>query len=198
MACAKQPAEDLEQEEYKTLLVGQLKQVSEREHGRLKEAQEALATQVATLKKEGVIAEAMLRDESESKALWQITFGRTDRADWCMTCPEEGYMGVRLAQPSTSASTEEWQEDGGSRSSSSGKPPKVLQPLEDEESGELLRDPRELMEGELDMTQVMFKRFRHGKGKERRARFVIPDPEEGEEDESEEDSEEDEEAARKR
>jgi len=36
------------------------------------------------MKREGILAEPIIRDPSMSKALWQITFDRADRANFCM------------------------------------------------------------------------------------------------------------------
>jgi hypothetical protein len=36
------------------------------------------------MRREGLLAEPIIRDPSMSKALWQITFHRADRANFCM------------------------------------------------------------------------------------------------------------------
>jgi len=57
-----------------------LKEAADRAEKRFARQKEVHANLVAIMRTEPLVVEAMIREPSQAKALWQVTFGRPERA----------------------------------------------------------------------------------------------------------------------
>ena len=147
---AKQQAQDEEEENYKAIRLEKLQRVQDRHHERYMNAKRQLDASLESLRNEAIQTTPLIRSRDQDKALWQLNFARKDRANFCLQkMDREQWDSIRLSQPSD------------------GSEPRCLQPTEDGE-----KDPRSNFEDEISMGGVVFKRFRHGRGRERKARRV--------------------------
>lgn len=146
--CNKQPVEDEEEMEYKARRAEFLKEAADVAEARFQRAKGLHAEAIAALRSEPIIAIPVIRDPSQSKALWQIDFSRADRANMVMLSIDDSiWNAIRVSQP----------ED---------YPPYCLLPIDGE------ADPRTNFDDEIEMRGSAFKRFRHGEGRERKISLV--------------------------
>jgi len=80
----KQKAKDEEEAHYKELRSASLQDGVDKAKRKLDKAREAYTETVELMREEPLVVEPVVRDESMDKALWQVTFGRSVRADWLM------------------------------------------------------------------------------------------------------------------
>jgi len=142
--CMKQPAQDEEEEHYKSLRAESLKEAADVAEARFHRAKDLHADAIASLRAEPIIAIPVIRDPSQTKALWQIDFSRADRANLVMLNIDDSiWNSIRVAQPES-------------------YPAYCLLPIDG------FADPRTNLDDEIEMRGSVFKRFRHGKGRERK------------------------------
>ena len=81
---AKQPARDEEEERFKAQRVEQLQRVQDRHEHNYLVAKDAVDKFLEGLRDEAIQATPLIRSRDQDKALWQLTFSRKDRANYCL------------------------------------------------------------------------------------------------------------------